>query len=69
MKNELFLHLKLGGYVTASNQIRVVAFMSTTLDTSFIFTKKSNVAKWFFDICNDNIEQSCQKLNYILEIK
>ena len=26
--------------------------MCTTVDTSFVFTKKSNVAKCFFDICN-----------------
>ena len=27
------------------------------LGTSFIFTKESNVAKWFFDICNAEIAQ------------
>ena len=31
----------------AANQIRVVAFMCTTFGTSFIFTKKSKVAKCF----------------------
>ena len=29
--------------------------MCTTVDTSFIFTKRSNVAKCFFDICNAEI--------------
>ena len=32
---------------TDLNQIRVVASMCTTLDTSFIFTKESNIAKCF----------------------
>ena len=38
-----------------SNQIYLVTF---TVDTSFIFTKKSNVAKCFFDICNAEMAQS-----------
>ena len=29
-----------------------------TVNTSFIFTKKSNVAKYFFDICNAEMAQS-----------
>jgi hypothetical protein len=39
-------------YMTVSNQIYLVTFMCLTVNTSFIFTKKSNVAKCFFDICN-----------------
>ena len=38
--------------VRHSNQIYFVTFMCITVDTSFIFTKKSNVAKCDFDICN-----------------
>ena len=43
--------------------------MSLKVDTSFIFTKKSNVAKWFFDIFNAEIVQGCQKLDVILGTK
>ena len=43
------------------NQIYLVTFMCLTVDTSFIFTKKSNVAKWFFDICNAVMAQWRQK--------
>ena len=42
-------------------QIRIVAFMCTTVDTSFIFTKKSNVVKCYFDICNAEMVQWRQK--------
>ena len=52
-----------------SNQIYLVTFMCLTVDTSFIFTKKSNVAKCFFDICNAEMAQWCQKLDVILVIK
>ena len=42
----------------AGNQIYIVTFMCLTVDASFIFTKrKSNVAKWFFDICNAEMAQ------------
>ena len=34
------------------NQIYLVTFMCRTVDTNFIFTKKSDVTKCFFDICN-----------------
>ena len=34
----------------------------TTVDTSFVFTKKSNVAKLFFDICNTEMAQSLSSL-------
>ena len=47
--------------LTESNQIRVV-FMCTTFGTSFIFTKKSNVAKSFFDICNAELAQTLNRL-------
>ena len=40
-----------------------------TVDTSFILSKKSNVAKWFFDIFNAEIAQCRQKLDVILETK
>ena len=43
------------------NQIYLVTFMCLKVDTSFIFTKKSNVAKCFFDICNAEMAQCCQK--------
>ena len=33
-----------------------------TVDTSFIFTKQSNVAKSFFDICNAEMAQSLSSL-------
>ena len=32
------------------------------VNTSFIFTKKSNVAKCFFDICNAEMAQSLSSL-------
>ena len=51
---------------TVSNQIKVVVFMCTTLGTRLIFTKKSNIGKWFFDICNAVIAQCCQKLDVTL---
>ena len=51
------------------NQIRVVAFICTTSSTRFIFTKKSNFAKCFFDICNAEIAQFHKKLNVILVTK
>ena len=35
------------GQLSLSNQIYLVTFMCLTVDTSFIFTKKSNVAKWY----------------------
>ena len=44
-----------------SNQIRVVALNVPQL-TSFIFTKKSNLAKWLFDICNAEMAQSLSSL-------
>ena len=44
--------LAIDQFVPHINQIRVVTFMCTTFGTTFIFTKTSNVAKWFFDICN-----------------
>ena len=50
------------------NQIYLVTFMCLTVDTGFIFTKKSNVAKWFFDICNAEIVQCRQNLDVILII-
>ena len=37
------------------NQITVVAFQS-------VFTKKSNVANWFFDICKAEMAQSLSTL-------
>ena len=40
-----------------------------TVDTSFIFTKKSNVAKCFFDIFNAEIAQCRQQLDVILGTK
>ena len=40
-----------------SNQIYLMMFMCLTVDTSLIFTKKSNFAKWFFDICNLEMAQ------------
>ena len=43
--------------------------MCLTVDASFIFTKKSNVAKWFFDIFNAEIAQCRQKLDVILGTK
>jgi hypothetical protein len=42
-------------------QIYLVTFMCLTVDTSFIFTKKTNVAKCFFDICNAEMAQWRQK--------
>ena len=55
--------------VPAGNQIYLVTFMCLTVDTSFVFTKKSNVAKWFFDIFNAEIAQCRQKLDIILVTK
>ena len=44
-----------------SNQIYLVTLRPTQFDTSFIFTKKSNVAKCIFDISNAEMAQWCQK--------
>ena len=44
-------------------------FMCTTVDTSFVFTKKSNVAKYFFDICNAEMAQSQDISIYSGEIR
>ena len=52
-----------------SNQIYFMTLMSLTVDTRFIFTKKSNVAKWFFDISNAEIAQCHQNLDVNLVIK
>ena len=54
-----------GGHKLNSNQIFLVTFM-LSVDTSFIFTKKSNVATWFFDVSNAKVVQCCQKLDVIL---
>ena len=43
---------KIGGSAH-SNQIYLVTFMCP----HFIFTEKSNVAKWFFDVCNAEMAQ------------
>ena len=51
------------------NQIYLVTFMCLTVDTNFIFTKKSSVAKWFVDIFNAEIAQCRQKLDIILGTK
>ena len=45
-----------------SNQITVVAFQPVQLAQAFIFTKKSNVEKCFFDICNTEMAQSLSSL-------
>ena len=37
--------------------------MCLTVDTSFTFTKKSNVAKCFFDICNSEMAQ-CTEMRF-----
>ena len=50
-------------YVT---KLGFVAFVCTTLGTRFIFTKKSNTVKGFFDICNAEIAQCRKKLDAIL---
>ena len=52
-----------------SNQIYLVTFMCLTVDTSFIFTKKSIVAKWFFDICKAEMAQCRQKKHEIWTFK
>ena len=44
-----------------SNQIYLVTLRPTQFDTSFIFTKKSNVAKCIFDISNAEMAQWCRK--------
>ena len=56
-------------YLPTSNQIYLMTFMCLTVDTSFIFTKKSNVANCFFDIFNTEIAQCRQKLDVILGTK
>ena len=53
---------------THGNQIHLVT-LRPTVDTSFIFTKKSNVAKSFFDIFNAEIAQCRQKIDVILGTK
>ena len=44
------------------NQIYLATLMCLTVDTSFIFTKKSNVEKKKFDICNAEMAQSLSSL-------
>jgi hypothetical protein len=45
-----------------SNQIRVVAFNVPQLTQASFLQKKSNIAKWFFDICNTEMAQSLSSL-------
>jgi hypothetical protein len=45
-----------------SNKIRVVAFNVPQLTQASFFAKKSNLAKWFFDICNAEMAQSLSSL-------
>ena len=54
---------------TGSNQIRVVAFNVPQLTQASFLQKKSNVAKWFFDIFNAEIAQPHQELDVILGTK
>ena len=43
--------------VSDSNQVRIVAFNVPQLTQASFLQKKSNVAKWFFDICNAEMAQ------------
>ena len=53
-----------------SNQVYLVAFMCSKFGTSFIFTKKSNVAKCVYDIFHVEMVQCCQKSYiYITDVK
>ena len=45
--NSRFIFSEPSGMTSESNQIYLVTFMSLTVDTSFIFTKKLNVANVF----------------------
>ena len=48
--------------ISASDYPDLLSDVETNIvDTSFIFTKKSNVAKCFFDIFNAEIAPCCQK--------
>ena len=44
------------------NQIYIVTFTNTQLTQASFLQKKSNVAKWFFDSCNDEMAQSLSSL-------
>ena len=59
--NSFIFFIKSAKCATVLNQIYLVTSMCLTVDTSFIFTKKSNVAKWFFVICNAEMAQWLQK--------
>ena len=44
------------------NQITVMAFQPVQLAQASFLQKKSNVAKWFFDICNAEMAQNLSSL-------
>ena len=50
------------GEASCSNQIYLVTFMGLAVDTSFNFTKISNITKCFSDISISEIEQCRQKI-------
>ena len=49
-------------FILVTRQYLVVKYLSLTVDTSFTFTKKSNAAKCFFDICTAEMAQSLSNL-------
>ena len=53
----------------SSNQIQLVTLRPTQLTQASFLQKKSNVAKWFFDIFNTEIAQCRQKFDVILGTK
>ena len=66
----LFVHAKGIKTVHAEgNQIYSVTLRPTQLRQASFLQKKSNVAKWFFDICNAEIAQCRQKICVIFIIK
>ena len=54
---------------TDLNQIYLVTLTYGQLTQASFLQKKSNVAKWFFDIFNAEIAQCRQKLDVILGTK
>ena len=60
--NSYIFFIKSAKWATVRNQIYLVTSMCLTVDTSSIFTKKSNFAKCFFDICNAEMAQCLSSL-------
>ena len=61
--NSFIFFIKSAKCATVRNQIYLVTSMCLTVDTSFILTKKSSVAKCFIDISNAEWHQKSWNLD------